>query len=173
MVYLIFEMKRIGLLSDTHSYFDTRFEDLFKDVDEIWHAGDLGDIKVLDEMRKFKPVKAVWGNIDGNNIRQELNEVLEFKCEDVSVYMIHIGGYPGKYEKQVRADLIRKKPQIFISGHSHILKVMFDKTLDVLHLNPGAAGRSGFHSVRTALRFTIDGKDVKDMEVIELGPKRV
>ncbi|MBS2098638.1 metallophosphoesterase family protein [Carboxylicivirga linearis] len=166
-------MKRIGLLSDTHSYFDARFKELFKDVDEIWHAGDLGDIKVLDEMRNFKPVRAIWGNIDGNNIRQELNEVLEFSCEDVSVYMIHIGGYPGKYEKHVKADLIRKKPQIFVSGHSHILKVMYDKTLDVLHLNPGAAGRSGFHSVRTALRFTIDGKEIKDMEVIELGPKRV
>nr|WP_319397942.1 metallophosphoesterase family protein [uncultured Carboxylicivirga sp.] len=164
-------MKRIGLLSDTHSYFDDRFKELFKDVDEIWHAGDLGDIKVLDEMKNFKPVKAVYGNIDGTNIRQELNEVLEFMCEEVPVYLIHIGGYPGKYERRVRAELIKKRPKLFISGHSHILKVMYDKSLDVLHLNPGAAGRSGFHAVRTALRFVIDGTEIKDMEVIELGPK--
>lgn len=164
-------MKRIGLLSDTHSYFDARFKELFKDVDEIWHAGDLGDIKVLDEMRAFKPVRAVYGNIDDSVIRQELDEVFEFECEGVQVYLIHIGGYPGKYEKRVKAELIKKKPKLFITGHSHILKVMYDKNLDLLHLNPGAAGRSGFHAVRTALRFTIDGDDIKDMEVIELGPK--
>lgn len=166
-------MKRIGLLSDTHSYFDTRFLELFKDVDEIWHAGDIGDIKVLDELRRFKPVIAVYGNIDGSLIRQEITEILEFECERVKVFMIHIGGYPGKYDKRVKKQLIKKQPGLFISGHSHILKVIYDKELELLHLNPGAAGLSGFHAVRTALRFTIDGPNVKDMEVIELGPKRV
>ncbi len=166
-------MKRIGLLSDTHSYFDSRFEELFRDVDEIWHAGDLGDIKVLDQMRAFKPVRAVFGNIDGNGLRQELGETLIFNCEDVKVLMIHIGGYPGRYDKNVKHQLLKEKPKLFISGHSHILKVIYDKDLNLLHLNPGAAGLSGFHAVRTALRFTIDGADIKDMEVIELGPKRI
>lgn len=166
-------MTRIGLLSDTHSYFDPRFKELFKEVDELWHAGDIGDMKVLDAMRSFKPVRAVFGNIDGSIIRQDLPEKLLFSCEDVSVYMVHIGGYPGKYDSRIKKDLVKKKPNLFISGHSHILKVIYDKTLDLLHVNPGAAGLSGFHAVRTALRFTIEGKNIKDMEVIELGPKAV
>ncbi|MCU4175137.1 metallophosphoesterase family protein [Carboxylicivirga sp. N1Y90] len=166
-------MTRIGLLSDTHSFFDPRFKELFKDVHEIWHAGDLGDIKVLEAMQQFKPLRAVYGNIDSSPIRQELPEKQIFTCEDVSVYMIHIGGYPGKYDARVKKDLVKKKPKLFVTGHSHILKVIYDKDLEILHLNPGASGRSGFHSVRTALRFSIDGKEIKDMEVIELGPKSV
>ncbi len=165
-------MTRIGLLSDTHSYLDPRFKELFKDVDEIWHAGDLGDIKVLEEMRGFKPTRAVFGNIDGTIIRQELNEKLEFLCEEVNVFMIHIGGYPDRYDARVKKEILKKKPNLFISGHSHILKVMFDKKLNLLHLNPGASGLSGFHAVRTALRFSIDGDQIKDMEVIELGPRK-
>ncbi|WP_439184777.1 metallophosphoesterase family protein [Carboxylicivirga taeanensis] len=160
-------------MSDTHSYLDERFSELFKDVDEIWHAGDIGDIRVLDELRKLKKVRAVYGNIDGTTIRQELKAHERFKCEEVEVWMTHIGGYPGKYDNMVKATLYSRPPKLFISGHSHILKVMYDKQLELLHLNPGAAGISGFHAVRTALRFAIDGEQIKDMEVIELGPKAV
>lgn len=164
-------MTKIGLISDTHSYMDERIIELFKYVDEIWHAGDIGDIRVLDKLRKVKKVRAVYGNIDGRDIRQELKEHERFTCEDVDVWMTHIGGYPGKYDPLVKRKLFDKPPKLFISGHSHILKVMYDKDLNLLHLNPGACGISGFHAVRTALRFVIDGKDIKDMEVIELGPK--
>jgi len=164
-------MTRIGLISDTHSYLDERFMELFKDVDEIWHAGDIGDIKVLDKLCAFKTVRAVYGNIDGTDIRNELGVHNRFMCEDVDVWITHIGGYPGKYDNVVKGTIFTKPPKLFISGHSHILKVMYDKQLDLLHLNPGACGISGFHAVRTALRFTIDGQDIKEMEVIELGPK--
>jgi putative phosphoesterase len=166
-------MTRIGLLSDTHSYLDERITELFKDVDEIWHAGDIGDIRVLDRLRELKPVRAVYGNIDGADIRMELNAHERFICEEVDVWITHIGGYPGKYDQLVKASIVRKPPQLFIAGHSHILKVMYDKQLELLYLNPGACGISGFHAVRTALRFAIDGKVIKDMEVIELGPKTV
>ena len=166
-------MTRIGLLSDTHSYLDERITELFKDVDEIWHAGDIGDIRVLDRLRAFKPVRAVFGNIDGADIRMELNAHERFLCEEVDVWITHIGGYPGKYDQLVKAAIVRKPPQLFIAGHSHILKVMYDQQLELLYLNPGACGISGFHAVRTALRFAIDGKAIKDMEVIELGPKTV
>ncbi len=164
-------MTRIGLLSDTHSYLDERFTEFFKDVDEIWHAGDIGDIRVLDSLRQLKPVRAVYGNIDGADIRQELNAHERFVCEDMDVWMTHIGGYPGKYDSLVKGTIYTNPPQLFIAGHSHILKVIYDKKLELLHLNPGACGISGFHAVRTALRFAIDGSEVKDMEVIELGPK--
>lgn len=166
-------MTRIGLLSDTHSYLDERFNELFKDVDEIWHAGDIGDIRVLDQLRLLKPVRAVYGNIDGADIRMELKAHERFMCEEVDVWMTHIGGYPGKYDNLVKGTIFTNPPKLFISGHSHILKVMYDKQLELLHLNPGASGISGFHAVRTALRFAIDGKVIKDMEVIELGPKKV
>ncbi|MCG8581858.1 MAG: metallophosphatase family protein [Bacteroidales bacterium] len=166
-------MTKIGLLSDTHSYLDERFVELFKDVDEIWHAGDIGDIRVLDKLRAFKTVRAVYGNIDGLDIRQELKAHERFMCEDVDVWMTHIGGYPGKYDNLVKGKIYTNPPKLFISGHSHILKVMYDKKLDLLHLNPGACGISGFHAVRTALRFAIDNESIKDMEVIELGPKSV
>ena len=166
-------MTRIGLISDTHSHLDERFIELFKDVDEIWHAGDIGDIRVLDKLKKFKKVRAVFGNIDGLEIRQELCAHNRFMCEEVDVWITHIGGYPGKYDNLVKGSIFTKPPKLFISGHSHILKVMYDKKLDLLHLNPGACGISGFHAVRTALRFAIDGKDIKEMEVIELGPKSI
>ena len=133
-------MTRIGLISDTHSYLDERFAELFKDVDEIWHAGDIGDIRVLDKLKKIKKVRAVFGNIDGSEIRNVLDEHERFMCEDVDVWITHIGGYPGKYSSLVKAELYNNPPQIFISGHSHILKVMYDKKLDLLHINPGAAG---------------------------------
>jgi len=166
-------MTRIGLISDTHSYLDERFAELFKDVDEVWHAGDIGDIRVLDKLRAFKKVRAVYGNIDGLEIRQELEENNRFMCEQVDVWITHIGGYPGRYDNLVKGTIFTQPPKLFISGHSHILKVMYDKKLDLLHLNPGACGISGFHAVRTALRFAIDGENIKDMEVIELGPKAV
>ena len=166
-------MTRIGLISDTHSYLDERFTELFKEVDEVWHAGDIGDIRVLDKLRQFKTVRAVYGNIDGLEIRQELQAHERFMCEQVDVWMTHIGGFPGKYDDLVKGKIFTNPPKLFISGHSHILKVMYDKQLDLLHLNPGACGISGFHTVRTALRFSIEGADIKDMEVIELGPKAV
>ncbi len=133
-------MTRIGLISDTHSFFDERFKELFKEVDEIWHAGDIGDIKVLDRLKEFKKVRAVWGNIDDRVIRQELNEHERFRCEQVDVWMTHIGGYPGKYFVGIKNELAKNPPQLFISGHSHILKVIYDKQFNLLHLNPGAVG---------------------------------
>ncbi len=166
-------MTRIGLLSDTHSYLDKRFFELFKEVDEIWHAGDIGDIRVLDELRNFKLTRAVFGNIDDAVLRKELNEHERFTCENLDVWITHIGGYPGKYDWRVQKELQQKPPGLFIAGHSHILKVIFDEKLQLLHMNPGAAGVSGFHAVRTALRFSIEGQAVKDLEVIELGPKKI
>jgi putative phosphoesterase len=165
-------MTKIGLLSDTHSYFDPRFRELFADCDEIWHAGDIGDIKVLDDMQAFKPVRAVYGNIDDAIIRRVLKEHLRFNCDGVDVWITHIGGYPGKYAAQVKAEIYTNPPKLFISGHSHILKVIFDNKIDCLHINPGAAGLSGFHAVRTAIRFVLDKGEIKDLEVIELGNKR-
>jgi len=166
-------MKRIGLLSDTHSFFDPRFFELFKDVDEIWHAGDIGDRKVLEQIESFKPFRAVYGNIDGADIRRELRKDERFFCEDVDVWMTHIGGYPGRYDRSVKKKITENPPKLFICGHSHILKVIYDKKLDLLHVNPGAAGRYGFHKVRTAVRFVIDGANIKDLEVIELENKSV
>jgi len=162
-------MVKIGLLSDTHGYLDPRLPEYFGDCDEIWHAGDIGDIKVSQELSKFKPFKAVWGNIDGQDIRKIYPENLRFKSEGLEVWIKHIGGYPGKYDRSVRNDIIAGPPGLFISGHSHILKVMFDKKLDLLHINPGAAGKTGLHRMRTAVRFTIENMKVKDLEVIELG----
>lgn len=165
-------MKRIGLVSDTHSHWDERFNTLFADVDEIWHAGDIGDIRLLEKLQNFKPLRAVYGNIDDRIIRSELPEVLRFDCEGTDVMMIHIGGYPGKYAPQVREVMKTNPPKIMIAGHSHILKVIYDDKHGVLHLNPGACGISGFHTVRTALRFVIDKGEIRDMEIIELGAKR-
>lgn len=164
-------MTRIGLLSDTHAFFDPRFYELFKDVDQLWHAGDIGSTEVLDAMMAFKPTTAVWGNIDGAPLRRQLKEHERFMCEDVDVWITHIGGYPGKYAPQVKAALTANPPKLFIAGHSHILKVIYDKKFDLLHLNPGAAGLYGFHAVRTALRFAIDGDRILQMEVIELGAR--
>jgi uncharacterized protein len=164
-------MTKIGLLSDTHGFFDTKLFEFFNDCDEIWHAGDLGSVEVLETIRKFKPLKAVYGNIDDLILRAELPEMLKFNCEETGVFLIHIGGYPGHYEKNIRNALLINKPALFICGHSHILKVMYDKQFNLLHINPGSAGKSGFHKVRTAVRFAIDKDKIKDLEVIELEKK--
>ena len=164
-------MKRIGLLSDTHSYLDPAVFKHFQECDEIWHAGDIGEIEVLDELNKFKPTRAVYGNIDAAIIRKECPLHQRFMCEGVDVWITHIGGYPKRYSPPIKEAIKKNPPKLFISGHSHILKVMYDKDLGLLHMNPGAAGKHGFHQVKTLLRFTIDGKDIKDLEVIELGKR--
>jgi len=161
-------MTRIGLLSDTHNYFDPRLIKFFKDVDEIWHAGDIGDIKVLDEIRGLKTVRAVFGNIDDAKIRSNLQEHLRFICDGVDVWITHIGGYPKNYSPFIKNELFKNPPKLLICGHSHILKVIYDDKLDLLYINPGAAGRSGFHMVRTAIRFSLDNGDIKHLEIIEL-----
>ncbi len=165
-------MKRIGLLSDTHGMLDKRIFEHFADCDEIWHAGDIGSAEVLDKLEAFKPTRAVWGNIDGYDLRYRLNQIYRFKCEDVDVFLTHIGGYPGKYDPLVRNKLYAMPPNLFICGHSHILKVQYDKRLNLLHLNPGAAGKQGFHLVQTIMKFTIDGSNIKDLEIIELAEKK-
>ena len=164
-------MKKIGLLSDTHSYLDPKIEKYFKDVDEIWHAGDIGDISVMDELNKIAPAKAVYGNIDNAEIRSEYPLNLRFKCEEVDVWITHIGGKPYKYNQFTRDEMKNNPPDLFICGHSHILLAQYDKTAQCLCLNPGACGYKGFHSIKTIMRFTIDGKNIKDMEVIELGTR--
>ncbi len=164
-------MTRIGLLSDTHHYFDETIFEHFKNCDEIWHAGDFGSIEIAEKLKNFKPLKGVYGNIDGNDIRSVYPEKLRWKCEEVNVLMQHIGGYPPKYNLGVKKELIANPAQLFVCGHSHILKVMYDQQLQCLHMNPGAAGKQGWHKVRTIIRFTIDGKEMKDCEVIELGNK--
>ena len=161
-------MTKIGLLSDTHSYIDDKILDFFKNVDEIWHAGDIGSTDVLEQLKALKPVRAVYGNIDGMEFRSELKETLIFDIEQIKVFMTHIGGYPKKYAKGIKQLLISEKPKLFISGHSHILKVMYDKDLELLHINPGAAGKSGFHKIRTAVRFAIDKDNIKDLEILEM-----
>lgn len=160
-------MKRIGILSDTHGTIIPQVFDFFKDVDEIWHAGDLGNITVAEQLEAFKPLRAVHGNIDDYIVRLQYPEDLFFQVEDVHVYMTHIGGYPGHYMPEVKFILEKKKPDLFVCGHSHILKVIYDKKLDLLHLNPGAAGNSGFQKKTTMIRFAIDGKQFKDMEIFE------
>jgi putative phosphoesterase len=161
-------MKRIGLLSDTHGYIHPRLLKFFYPVDEIWHAGDIGDIATANELAAFKPLKAVFGNIDGTAVRAVYPLHQRFLCEEVDVWITHIGGYPGHYERYVKPDIFNNPPNLFISGHSHILKVIFDQKLNFLHINPGAAGNNGFHKVCTAVRFTIDGKDIRDMEIWEM-----
>ncbi|MCF8274295.1 MAG: metallophosphatase family protein [Flavobacteriaceae bacterium] len=160
-------MKKIVLLSDTHSYIDDAILKYVKEADEVWHAGDIGDIVVTDAIKNIKPLKAVFGNIDNANIRSEFPEHNRFMCEDVDVWMTHIGGYPKAYDVRVRDAIKKNPPKLFICGHSHILKVMPDKQLNLLHMNPGAAGKHGFHKVRTMLRFTIDGAKIDNLEVIE------
>lgn len=164
-------MKRIGLLSDTHGHVDDRMLELLGECDEIWHAGDIGPIRVTDELEKIAPVRAVFGNIDDQIVRRTWPLHNRFHCEDVDVWMTHIGGYPKRYSREVRDEIRANPPKLFIAGHSHILKVMYDKDLELLHMNPGAAGIHGFHKIRTMLRFTIDGADIKDLEVIELGKR--
>ncbi|WP_458629034.1 metallophosphoesterase family protein [Winogradskyella sp. PC D3.3] len=160
-------MKKILLLSDTHSYMDEAILKHVKQADEVWHAGDIGDLNVTDQIKNLKPLKAVYGNIDDTKARAEFPLHNRFMCEDMDIWITHIGGYPPKYNHKVKEELSLNPPDIFITGHSHILKVMPDKKLDLLHMNPGAAGKHGFHKVRTMLRFKIEGKTIKDLEVIE------
>ncbi len=164
-------MTKILLLSDTHSYLDGTIIKYARQADEVWHAGDIGSLEVTDTLRSIKPVRAVYGNIDDNIIQKEFPLDNRFKCEKVDVYMTHIGGYPPKYNPRTRRGIKENPPKLFICGHSHILKVIWDKALNILHMNPGACGKHGFHQVRTMLRFTIDGNDIKDLEVIELGKR--
>ena len=162
---------RIGLISDTHSYIDPQWEQFFNSCDEIWHAGDIGDLHVTDTIKKLKPLRCVYGNIDDAKARLEFPLHNRFVCENVSVWITHIGGYPGKYNPAIREEMALNPPKLFICGHSHILKVMFDKKNNLLHMNPGAAGKSGFHQMRTMLRFVIDDDKIKDLEIIEIGKK--
>lgn len=160
-------MKKILVLSDTHSYLDDKILKHVSWADEVWHAGDIGDLMVTDTLKKLKPLRAVYGNIDNNQARMEFPLNNRFWCEEVDVLITHIGGYPGKYNTAIRQELQLNPPKLFICGHSHILKVQFDKQLNLLHMNPGAAGIHGFHQVRTMLRFVIEGTAIKDLEIIE------
>jgi uncharacterized protein len=164
-------MRKILLLSDTHGYLDEKIFKYADSVDEIWHAGDIGTVAVCDKLKKLKPLKAVYGNIDGQDVRTEYPENLIFLCEGVKVFITHIGGYLGRYNVEAKKIILQEKPHLFICGHSHILKIMFDKENNLLHINPGAAGVHGFHIVKTMLRFCIDGSEIKNMEIIELGKR--
>lgn len=164
-------MTRIGLLSDTHGFLDNAVFKHFENCDEIWHAGDFGTIAIADQLAAFKPLKGVWGNIDGYDVRSVYPQKEVWACENVLVYMTHIGGYPGRYAPGVKQDLLANHVKLFICGHSHILKVMYDDKIKCLHMNPGAAGHQGWHTVRTLLRFAIDGETIRDCEVIELGKR--
>ncbi|HWB94425.1 MAG TPA: metallophosphoesterase family protein [Puia sp.] len=164
-------MLRIGLLSDTHHFLDETLFRHFENCDEIWHAGDFGTAAVAERLAAFKPLRGVYGNIDGSDIRRTYPEKLRWQSEGIRVYMTHIGGYPPRYNPTVKKELGTDTPDLFICGHSHILKIMYDEKLRCLHMNPGAAGRHGWHTIRTAIRFTIDGNNMKDCEVIELGPR--
>lgn len=183
-------MLRIGVMSDTHGFLDPRILDVFADVDEVWHAGDIGSLDILCALRAFKPLRAVWGNADGNDVRMAVDPrprfvfnargggereaeearrgVLRFRVEEADVLMTHIGGYPGHYAAKVLAEMRSAPPHIMVAGHSHILRVIFDKKYDCLHINPGACGRYGIHSVRTVLRFVVDGAEIRDMQIVEL-----
>ncbi|MBQ8364341.1 MAG: metallophosphoesterase family protein [Bacteroidaceae bacterium] len=161
-------MKRIGLLSDTHSCWDDRYLTHFNDCDEIWHAGDIGSMRIIEQLEAHRPVRAVCGNIDGPEVRFRFSEVARFTIEGCNVLMKHIGGYPGHYDPSIRNTIYKERPQLFVSGHSHILKVMYDKIIGCLHINPGAAGKQGWQQVRTIIKFTIDNGEFKDIEVIEL-----
>ena len=161
-------MKRIGLLSDTHSWWDDRYLTYFAECDEIWHAGDIGSMEVAQRLADFRPLRAVCGNCDGGDLRLLYPEVLRWRCEEADVLMTHIGGYPGHYDPRIRQQIMTRPPQLFISGHSHILKVQFDSSLRLLHINPGAAGQQGWHKVRTLVRVTVDKDQFRDLEVIEI-----
>ena len=161
-------MKRIGLLSDTHAYWDDRYLKYFEECDEIWHAGDIGSMELATRLNAFRPFRAVYGNCDGGELRQLYKGTLRWECEGADVLMTHIGGYPGRYAPDIRRLLYAQPPKLFISGHSHILKVQYDKTLGLLHINPGAAGLQGWHQVRTLVRFTADKGAFHDLEIIEI-----
>jgi hypothetical protein len=160
-------MTRIGLLSDTHGSLPGKTFDFFRDCDEIWHAGDAGSIELLDELNAFRPLRAVYGNIDDHKVRSAHPEDQLFMCEMIKVYMTHIGGYPGRYEPRAKKIILKERPAIFISGHSHILKVMPDRKLHLLHINPGAAGNMGLHKKITMLRFEIEGEEILNLEILE------
>lgn len=165
-------MTRIGLLSDTHGYWDDRYLKYFESCDEIWHAGDIGSLELAERLAAFRPLRAVYGNIDGQEIRIRYPETMRFTIDGADVLIKHIGGYPGKYDPSIRGQILVHPPKLFISGHSHILKVKYDKTLDLLHINPGACGKYGFHKVRTLVRLTIDQGIFSNLEVIELNDNR-
>jgi putative phosphoesterase len=164
-------MIKILLLSDTHSHIDDVILKYINLADEVWHAGDIGNLAVTDKIKTLKPLRAVFGNIDDAEARKEFPLNNRFMCEDVDVWITHIGGYPDKYNINVRGEIRQNPPKLFICGHSHILKVQFDKKLNLLHMNPGAAGKHGFHQVRTMLRFEIDKDKIQNLEVIEIGKK--
>ena len=166
-------MTRIGLISDTHGYIDESIIKHFEPCDEIWHAGDFGSIEIANQMTRQTglTIKGVYGNIDGNDIRGVFPEQSVWTCEEVKIMMTHIGGYPPKYNNKIKDQLSIHRPHLFICGHSHILKIMYDEKLQCLHMNPGAAGKQGWHKMRTMIRFTVDGKNMKNCEVIELGKR--
>ena len=161
-------VKRIGLLSDTHGWWDDRYLQYFEECDEIWHAGDIGSLELAQRLADFRPLRAVCGNCDGGDLRRMYPEVLRWSCEGADVLMTHIGGYPGRYDPRIRQQIYARPPRLFISGHSHILKVQFDQRLQLLHINPGAAGLQGWHQVRTLVRFVADKGQFSDLEVIEI-----
>ena len=161
-------MTKIGLLSDTHGHVDARILDFFTEVDEIWHAGDIGNLETADAFASLKIFRGVYGNIDNHRVRLEYPKHQRFFCEEVDVWMTHIGGYPGRYDRNVRDEIYKNPPKLFICGHSHIAKVMNDKKLGLLHMNPGAAGIRGLHQVITVIRFQIDGDTIKELELLEL-----
>jgi putative phosphoesterase len=162
---------KIGLLSDTHGWIHPRLFEHFKECDEIWHAGDIGNIETADKLAAFKPFRAVYGNIDDALVRKVYNENLKFRIEGITVWITHIGGTPGHYDRRVRSFIYENPPDIFICGHSHIAKVMHDKKGGFLYINPGAAGYNGFHKYMTAIRFQIDGTKIHDLELIEMGER--
>ncbi|MDP1623999.1 MAG: metallophosphoesterase family protein [Bacteroidales bacterium] len=164
-------MLQIGILSDTHGFVHTRVIEFFENVDEIWHSGDFGDVKVANQLKVLKPLKAVYGNIDGNDLRIEYPEVQLFQIEKVKVLMTHIGGYPGRYDHKVRLLIEQEKPKLFVCGHSHILKVIYDKKYDLLHINPGAAGKYGIHKSITAVRLIIDHGNMRNLEILDIPRK--
>ena len=160
-------LRKILLISDTHGYIDDKIIDYSKKADEIWHAGDIGNLKIIDELNNINKVRAVYGNIDNTNIRKDLKRDLKFQIEDLKVLITHIGGYPPNYNKRTILELQKYKPDLFICGHSHILKIMYDKKFKLLHINPGAIGKYGFHQKRTMVRFKIDKKEIKNLEIVE------
>lgn len=164
-------MKKILLLSDSHSYIDDRILDYASQADEIWHCGDFGNPQVIEKLEKITTLRGVYGNIDGEKVRKIFPEVSRFTIENVEVLMIHIGGYPGKYSPLAKKEIAEKAPKLFISGHSHILKAMYDQKNNLLHLNPGACGKEGWHKTRTMMRFEINGEKIENLEVIELGKR--
>lgn len=169
-------MTKIGLIADTHGYLDAAVFKHFAECNEIWHAGDFGTIRIAEELRlgasgQEIPLKGVYGNIDGHDVRSVYPEQLVWSCEEVKVLMMHIGGYPPRYNAKAKEQLMKHRPQLFISGHSHILKVMYDENLQCLHMNPGAAGKQGWHQVRTVIRFDVEGKEMKNCQVIQLGKR--